>query len=423
MNKSVFFILTASVVIGVGIFVHSYNVFSQADVYYARPDLDFWSFRSVDTMKYSRDLSREKMEDKDFDAVIDDQVKNIAAIGATHVAIATAYDKEFIPMLKRWVSAARKYKLKVWFRGNFSGWEEWFDYPRIKREEHIRKTEEFILSNADLFEDGDIFSSCPECENGGPGDPRSTGDVEGFREFIKSEYREAKSDFGKIGKKVQANYFSMNADVARLVMNKETTAALDGIVTIDHYVSTPEQLAQDVEDIASGSGGSVVLGEFGAPIPDIHGELSGSEQAKWIERTLWVLKDSNKLNGINYWTAVGGSTAIWEDNGKAKEAVGVLNKYFDPKNFYGVVYNELNGTVPGAKVSYSGKYMLSDAKGYFEFPYLNDINAVMKISARGYLNKEMAIDPSGVQAKIVLVKDNKDLDFRLKELIKNILSE
>ncbi|MFA6096137.1 MAG: hypothetical protein WC788_00745 [Candidatus Paceibacterota bacterium] len=420
MKFRILFIFTI-IIFTILVFADSYNVFSHADVYYTRPDLDFWSFKSVDTMKYSRDLSREKMEDKDFDAVIDDQVKNIAAIGSTHVAIATPYDSEFIPMLKRWVGAARKYKLKVWFRGNFSGWEEWFDYSRITKEEHLRNTGEFIRFNSDLFEDGDIFSSCPECENGGPGDPRSTGDVEGFREFIIGEYREAKSAFKSINKKVQANYFSMNADVARFVMDEETTEALDGIVTIDHYVSTPEQLAQDVEDIASGSGGSVVLGEFGAPIPDIHGDLSESEQAKWVERALWILKDSGKLKGINYWTAVGGSTSIWGDDGKEKEAAGVLNKYYDPKTFYGVVYNELDEIVPDAKVSYSGKYILSDTRGYFEFPYLDDVNAVVKISARGYLNKELAIDPAGGQAEIVLVKESKDLGFRLEELVKKIL--
>ena len=68
----------------------------------------------------------------------------------------------------------RKHGLSVWFRGNFSGWEEWFGYPKIKAYEHINKTRNFIINNPELFADGDIFTSCPECENGGPGDPRDT---------------------------------------------------------------------------------------------------------------------------------------------------------------------------------------------------------------------------------------------------------
>ncbi len=417
-RNKVFFV--AAVAFGMLFFVLAHGFFPETNVYYAKPDLDFWNFRSVDTMKYSRDLSREKLNDADFDPVIDGQVKNIASVGATHVAIATPYDKEFLPMLKRWVSAARKYKLKVWFRGNWSGWEEWFEYPKITREEHIRKTKEFILSNSDIFEDGDIFSSCPECENGGPGDPRATEDAGGFRKFIIDEYRATKDSFRKINKNIQSNYFSMNADVARLVMDKETTAALDGVVTIDHYVSTPEKLARDIEEIAYESGGSIVLGEFGAPIPDIHGEMSGSEQAEWIDKALWILKDSDTIKGINCWSNAGSSTAIWEEDGKAKESVGILSKYFNPKTSYGIIYNELDEAIPGARVRYSGREILADAKGHFKFPYVAEEYAVAKISAPGYLKKEIVVDPWGLQADIVLIKERKDLRFKLAEFLKNI---
>ena len=135
----------------------------------------FFQVQSIDTMKYSRDTAREKLKDVKFDEVIDAQIKNIAATGATHVSLGTPYDEEFLPFLKRWVAAARKYGLKVWFRGNWSGWENWFDYPKFKDGKvHSEKTKKFILENSNLFEDGDVFTACPECENGGPGDPRIT---------------------------------------------------------------------------------------------------------------------------------------------------------------------------------------------------------------------------------------------------------
>jgi len=292
------------------------------------PKITSWKVQAIDTMKYSRDLSREKMNDKSFDAVIDSQMKNIADVGATHVAIATPYDEEFLPMLKRWVFSARKHDLKVWFRGNWSGWEKWFGYPSITRDEHIKKTKDFILANADIFKDGDIFSSCPECENGGSGDPRSNGDLNGHRAFIISEYQAEKSAFAKIGKNVKANYFSMNGDVARLVMDKETTKSLDGIVTIDHYVKTSERLVNDIKSLAAESGGRVVLGEFGAPIPDIHGEMTEAEQARWINGTLSTLVGISSLEGVNYWVNVGGSTELWDSNGKARAAVSEIKKFY-----------------------------------------------------------------------------------------------
>src|SRR3989344_4870027 len=123
----------------------------------------YWEIQSIDTMKYSRDLAREKLQDRSFLVTIDSQVKKIAETGATHVAIGTPYDEEFIPYLKAWVDSARRYNLKVWFRGNFSGWEEWFNYPKIGRAEHLLKLASFISKNPHLFGDGDLFTTCPEC--------------------------------------------------------------------------------------------------------------------------------------------------------------------------------------------------------------------------------------------------------------------
>ena len=68
----------------------------------------FWNFQAIDTMKYSRDLSREKLNDLTFDITIERQIKQIADTGATHVGIATPYDEEFLPVLKRWVKYARQ---------------------------------------------------------------------------------------------------------------------------------------------------------------------------------------------------------------------------------------------------------------------------------------------------------------------------
>src|SRR5258708_15771982 len=103
----------------------------------------------------------------------------------------------------------------------------------------------------------------------------------------------------------------MNADVARAVMDQQTTQALDGIVVIDHYVLTPQQLADDVSAIAAQSGGQIVLGEFGAPIPDIQGQMTNEQQAEWIQQSMQMLSGVNKLIGVNYWVNKGGSTALW----------------------------------------------------------------------------------------------------------------
>lgn len=288
------------------------------------------SFRiqSIDTMKYSRDRAREALGNPSYDTIMERQIKEIADTGATHAAIATPYDEEFIPVLTRWVNMARKYNMHVWFRGNWSGWEGWFDYAKIGRDEHFTKTEIFIRNHADLFQDGDIFMACPECENGGPGDPRSTGDAIGFRKFLINEYTMTQKEFTAIGKKVDSRYTSMNGDVARLIMDKATTKALGGVVTIDHYVATTQKLADDIKQIAKDSGGKVMLGEIGVPIPDIHGNMTEAQQAAWLEDALSKLSAMPEVDGINYWVNVDGSTQLWTEEGTPRSAVSVLTKYF-----------------------------------------------------------------------------------------------
>lgn len=288
----------------------------------------FWEFRSIDTVKYSRDVAGQMIDKPEFDAVINEQVADIASLGATHVAIATPYDQRFVPFLERWVRAAREHNLKVWFRGNFSGWENWFGYERISREEHKRLLKEFILNNPGLFDDGDIFTSCPECENGGPGDPRLNGDPAGHKKFLIEEYQISIESFGKINKKVNSGFYSMNYDVAKLIMDKETTRALGNVVVIDHYIKDATQVAEDAKNIAELSGGKVVLGEFGAPIPDIHGDFTQEEQSKWIEDGLNAASRTPEIIGINYWVNVGGSTRLWNDDGTRRKAADTIMGFY-----------------------------------------------------------------------------------------------
>lgn len=284
--------------------------------------------KSIDTMKYSRDIAREKSNDPSFDAVIEKQVSDIAQTGATHIAIGTPYDKEFLPFLKKWVDSARKNNLKVWFRGNLSGWERWFDYPPIDRQTHTKLIGEFIKANPDLFENGDIFTPCSECENGGAGDPRKTGDTIGFRNFLIDEYNISLQVFREINKKVAAGYFAMNFDVAKLIMDPATTRAVGGIVVIDHYVNSPAKLASDAKSLAEQSGGKIVFGEIGVPIPDLNGEMSEDEQAEWIDKALNGLKEVPDVIGVNYWVNVGGSTQIWDKDGNPKKAVEIIKKFY-----------------------------------------------------------------------------------------------
>lgn len=369
-----------------------------------------WQIQSIDTVKYSRDLAREKLHDVSFDAEIKKQVSDIAATGATHIALATPYNDEFVPYLKRWVLEARTNKLNVWFRGNVAGWEGWFDYAKIGRDEHTANTVSFIEKYPELFKDGDIFTSCPECENGGEGDPRTTGDVVGFRQFLISENNQVIREFKKIRKNVASGYYSMNGDVATLVMDEYTTKALGGIVTIDHYVSTPDKLISFVDELANISKGKIVLGEWGAPIPDINGNMTEDEQAAWIEEALDKVSVNKNIIGVNYWTNRGGSTSLWNDKGDPKKAVSVLTGFYTPREIYGTIENEIGDAVYGATIKTRNSTGITDYAGRFRLQILPD-DTLMRVEGVGYIAQNVNVSDIS-NYSVTLIKQYENGIFR-----------
>lgn len=330
LNKEEIFYIVAAFFFGISIMLSIMQLMYPPErkaTLSKNPDAS-WQIESIDTMKYSRDEAKQGLTDKSYAVLVNKQIEAIASTGANYVAIDTPYDAEFLPVLKLWVRTARDYGLHVWFRGNFSGWEGWFNYPQITEQQHIDKTRQFILNNANLFQDGDIFTSCPECENGAHLNPTDANAVVAYRKFLITEYNSDNQAFAKIDKKVNNGYFSMNADVAQAVMDKQTTKALGGIVVIDHYVPEPQDLLNRVNLLASESGGKVVLGEFGVPIPNLNGNMTDEQQRAWIAQALHLLTTTKSLLGVNYWVSYGGSTALWNDNDTPKPAVAVITKYF-----------------------------------------------------------------------------------------------
>ncbi len=365
----------------------------------------WWQFQAIDTMKYSRDLAEQTLDNPAaFSDKISFQVKAIAETGATHVSIATPYDPEYLPVLRMWVAAARKNNLNVWFRGNFAGWEGWFEYDRIDEDDHKEMLEEFLNTNTDLFEEGDIFSSCPECENGGPGDPRMTRKIDEYRAFLIDEYTISKTAFFRMGKNVTPNLHSMNADVAKLIMDENTTRSVGGYVVIDHYVKDPSMLVDDVRIISAQSKGKIIFGEMGAPIPDIHGAMTEQEQARWIDQALSALSLEKAVVGINYWVGTGGSTQIWNDGGSPRAAVDVIRRYYKPAAAKGIVYGRDNTPLAEVTVKTPWRMTMTDKDGAFVLP-LAAGDSEISVFAVGYHSQNLAVSSLGIS----------DMDIRLEK--------
>jgi hypothetical protein len=280
-------------------------------------------------MKHSRDEARRRLSAQNYDLAVDAQVRAIADTGANYVAIGTPYDKEFLPILRLWVDGARKNGLNVWFRGNFSGWEGWFGYNKdVDREKHMEMLADFISENPNIFEDGDIFTACPECENGGPGDPRHETGMEDFRKFMIDERRVADTSFTKIDKRVFTNFNSMNLDVARRVYDRQTLEAMDNLIVFDHYVKEPVDFVNQINELVQVTGAQVVLGEVGAPLLQFTGEMDQDQQAIWVDQLFALLSRNEKIIGVNWWVNAGGESAIFSDDNEPLKAKFSLEKYF-----------------------------------------------------------------------------------------------
>lgn len=298
-----------------------------------------WEICSIDTMKTSRDKARSELNNPSFDNTIRNEIQLINESGANYVAVATPYDDEFLPYLKRWINEARKQKLNVWFRGNWSSWEGWFEYPKnLSPNEHIAKTREFILNNPDLFRDGDIFDACPECENAGHF-PQPMRDAE-FNIFIQNQKKSLEMTFKQIDKKVLPNIASIIGGRAIEVLNDKTFSELNNIVSIDHYFSDPKNITKYL-DYFKEHNTKVVMSEMGAPIPDLHGEMTESEQALFLENVLERLYKSQNVVGINYYVLTLGTTALINSDNSKRQAYSILQKYFQPGIISGKITNTL----------------------------------------------------------------------------------
>jgi len=197
----------------------------------------------------------------------------------------------------------------------------------------------------------------------------------------------------------------MNGDVARLIMDPDTTQALGGIVVIDHYVATPELTAQGLKDIAQSSGGKVVLGEFGAPIPDIQGSMTESEQATWIAKTYMLISQMPEVVGVNYWANLGSSTALWNTPGSPRSAVGVVSSYYKPNIFMGSVVDETGSPIKDITVSAKGATVNTDNSGNFEVLYTGSPVPV-NLKSPGFNGAIVIPTATNQKGRIALVKQN-----------------
>lgn len=348
----------------------NYSVYQRIDN--SKKPLHSWDVKSIDTMKTSRDQAQHGISNVNYQK----ELQEIKDLGANYVAIDTPYDEEFYPYLKSWVDEARVLGLRVWFRGNWSGWEGWNEYPKnLTRQQHVEKTKQFISSHPELFKDGDSFTACPECEYGGPGSPVSAGEIDSFRKFMVDEYIATSEEFKKIGKKVTTNWFSMNPDVAEKIYTEKLLEDTGNIITLDYFVKDKEQLVNGLNFFSKKFPGvKILVGEFGAPLSAINENMNDQEQKEFVSTIFSYLKTRKDILGVNYWVSSGGSTRILDDILNPKPAAEVVKNDFLVKKVSGTLLDKDKQPLEGVTVYINSEKQVteSDKNGKFSFTYIGN---------------------------------------------------
>lgn len=287
-----------------------------------------WQFASIDTMKQSRDGARDA---RITPAFISSEIRAIKELGATHVAIATPYDDEFVPILTEWVAQTRRQGLKIWFRGNFCAFdrqygtanEGWFGYPHEPDEtKHHERIRYFLTNYPDLFQKDDMFTPWPEPENV----INFYENPQRYYDFLTTSYQTTAQAFGDIGKGdgIQIN-FSMNGDVARR-LTPEVVQAIGNTVVIDHHVDDPRRMGEYIQAIVDlyGKTTNLIIGEFGASQ-----EMSELQQAQFVEQLLQQIEQfPHNINGVNYWVLRGGPSGLLTEDGFPKKVTEIIKNHY-----------------------------------------------------------------------------------------------
>jgi hypothetical protein len=295
----------------------------------------YWAIRSVDTMKQSRDealvilqaFNQDSETRHDMRHKIDQEVQNIAALTATHVAIGTPYDERFLPVAKAYIASARKHGLNIWWRGNFSAYDlqdsnhpeqgGWFDTPHNPHfMQQPQKISQFIDQYGDWFKRGDIFMPWPEPENVVKFYENKTA----YHELLLAEY-EACHPLREKG--VLAGNCSMNGDVAKL-LDPKVVKEVGNIVIIDHYVPEALLMGQEIDDLHNlYPEAHIIVGEFGTSSPPD----SPQEQANFVAQLFDQMKRTGVI-GMNYWVDIGGDTELEESLTKFRPVYYVVGKNY-----------------------------------------------------------------------------------------------
>lgn len=258
-------------------------------------------------------------------------------LGINFVSLAVPYDN--VTKYTNYVTDARSKGFKVWHRSHWNNWQgDNSAAADLSAQNYLDQTYDFIVNNPTLFQNGDMFGTCVECNNAdgvnstGPFRTAGSFSFSKYNAFLKDQVRYANAAFKSIGKTIYTWPISFSLSLMNLngqaldsgdggnssgLGNADIVNYFGGILTIDHYLSNAyrfndstkywDRYSSDLDKIhAAFPDCKIMIGEWGYHTTVA---VSAGEKHGMFEQLVNVLKSKSYIIGVNFWVHMGSNTA------------------------------------------------------------------------------------------------------------------
>ena len=302
----------------------------------------YWPLRSVDVMKWSKDV----VCNQPSDSIIAQQVSKAVSLGVTHIAISTPYDSpacgDSVAFTTRWVNAIRAGGLKVWHRHMPLAFEGIYNVPKDNSTDYLSLITNYITSHPSLFANGDIVTPIPEPENAGftnwGGCPQGVcqfANQTTWNKWMRDAVASTSAALTSINVVPQkVGYFGTNGFLVwgdnnsywqgRTQLEQATIDAQGGEISIDHYPAANSTMAQDLDELHTTLPNvNIVISEYGTI-----NATNSAQQVQQITDTFNAFKRP-WIKGASYWhLGHGGNEALINSDYTNKAGFTTLSAYF-----------------------------------------------------------------------------------------------
>lgn len=312
--------------------------FTQPDLFNQDKDGNgLWKIRSLDVMKVSKDNVASQYTSTQMSALI----VALQPLNPTHIAQSVPYDDPAgfpggpytTAYAQRWSDAIHNAGFAVWHRQTWNAFEGIYSVTKSNAAgpgtaagvlngtdttSFLYQVYNYILTHPDQYAPGDIFTPLPEPDNGGINGVTTCFDsvcqfttANEFRIWLRDAITVSNAAFEKLGLKgkIHVGYYGIsgftvfgNGGNPHGFLDDRTADAMT-VITMDDYPSPASDVSTSITRYEGIYGNfPLVIGEWGTL-----NETSTSTKAAAVDSVVGSYAAKTYVQGMNYWTSIGGT--------------------------------------------------------------------------------------------------------------------